>query len=201
MTQYVRSITLSVTLVASLAIGAPPASKDPNLILAQAEYAATLAEAKAEYAKAFKNATDEYKGKLKAIQDDRTKEGDLDGAVTVRNLIAELKDVDEPAVDQHKDLSARERFAADLSKVIWSPSPRGWHTDFSFGPDGFVHGPPNERWVQTWAVLAPGTVITYHKSTGVVDLFTIDIKKGQAKVSCPGTTQKPSARWEATKAK
>ena len=87
---------LPILAALSAAAADPKAKPIPGLKDAQDRYAAALAKAKKEHDQAAKDATEFYVASLKDIQAERTKAGDLDGAVRVRDLIAEAG-ADNPA--------------------------------------------------------------------------------------------------------
>ena len=146
-----------------------------------------MAKAKANYDAAIKKATAAHREKLTAIQSERTKAGDLDGALAIRKLLSELgEDVAGP--NRPKEVLAREKFSAALSKFVWSPGQGGWGKPFAFAADGFVESPPGKQWTATWAAINPGTVVVVQQS-GVVDVFNIDLAKGTAKVSSIGSAR------------
>jgi hypothetical protein len=86
-----RTAVYLALLAALSTVAADPKAKPiPGLKDAQDRYAAALAKAKKEHDQAVKDAAGFYVASLKDIQAERTKAGDLDGAVKVREMAAEV---------------------------------------------------------------------------------------------------------------
>ena len=189
-------LATAFTLAMALVIPADPKPATQGLKRANDEFGAAMLKAKADYDSAVKKAATELRDKMKSIQADCTKAGDLDGALAVRNMIAEL-DASEPAnPSRPKELVARDRFASALSKVIWQPSDSTWGgKKFVFSPDGTLKVGKEQTGI--WVAISPSIVIVW-LGNGIVDMFEIDLGKGTAKVRNVGAYNKPTANWEAT---
>lgn len=84
-----RTLTLSALFLATAALAADPAPKPiPGLKAAQDAYDKEMLIAKELHSRTVREARAEYVKALKAIQVERTKTGDLDGAVKVKEMIA-----------------------------------------------------------------------------------------------------------------
>lgn len=171
----------------------------PNFRRAKLEYEEAVEKAKREYRLAVQKATEVYVDKLKAIQVERTKAGDLDGALAIRSVIAEL-DAEMLTLPEEQGLKAR--FVSRLSKCVWKPGPPGtWTDNFVFGADGYVYLPPNRRTQTIWATLRPGLVVAFNPDKGHVDLITVDLDRGILRFKYLGATDYKEVLWEVRRLK
>lgn len=193
---------LAILAALSAAAADPKAKPIPGLKDAQDRYAAALAKAKKEHDAAVKDAAEFYVASLKDIQAERTKAGDLDGAVRVRDLIAEAgAEGGEGAEPVGKEKAARAKLSAALVGKVFSADPgvQGWGESFAFRADGFVYSPAGStakpQW--RWEAISPDAVLVISNS-GVIDYFAFSPDRKRISVASTGGVADSKAKWGAS---
>lgn len=149
----------------------------------------------------MKSATAEYVSRLKAIQTERTKAGDLDGAIRVKEMIAGAEgEAEEPSGTASKEIAARLRLSNAITGRVWTndPGSGGWSESFMFKADGFVYMPASStKPTMRWSAISADSVVTVNGNE-VVDVFTFSADRKKANTSSMGIVNESKFKWSAS---
>lgn len=177
-------------------------AKDPPLPDAakqmKREFTETAKKASKDYKLAIDKANAVYVEKLKNLQIELTKKGDLDGAIAVRDAIADAKRGTVPEAKPEPQKTGIV-LKDGIVGLLWDPSnePGSWGKPFVIRQDGTIDCPPGTKLDARWTPFTETSIFVIGKN-GIVDYFPFDVKNQKLTVGCVGNTSAFSARWSAT---
>lgn len=174
-----------------------------SVLEAQAKLQNSIADAEKIYLNEYEAARQVYSKHLLALQEQRTKSGDLDGALEAREKRRAIEAEVASATEVRKKLDDVIDFEKKLQSKTWLRSDgvgRGWTHDFVFRPDGWIYDQNGKNTEIRWVTLNPGSVVTYamaKNSRNVVDIMDFDFQDGRVVVRCIGTGDVVKTTWVA----